>query len=96
MPKCIKCKKFFHPDFCVDVESPFIKKEEEVKMCVFCHLNLKEVTAQFPDGDKKISKQQAINEYKRYIDHLSKNRKIDHLIKTGTKSKIIMPGDKDY
>lgn len=96
MGQCIKCKQYFHPDFCVDVESPFIKKEEEVKMCVFCHLNLKEVTVQLPDGDRRVKKQEAINMYKEYIQKLTKNRKINHLIKTGTPSKIIMPGDKDY
>jgi len=94
MPQCVKCKEFFAMSYCVEAlpEDP----EDNASICVFCKLNLKEITVQYDDGDRKVTKNDAIKFYRKYINEVTKNRKIKHIIDSGKQSKIIMPGDKDW
>ena len=94
MPQCVKCNQFLSVDYCLDAlpDDP----NDNASICVFCDLGLKEVTIQLDDGDKKISKKEAIYNYKKYIEEISKNRKIKSIIENGRQSKIIMPGDKEW
>ena len=94
MPQCVKCKEFFSMSYCVEAlpNDP----NDDASICVFCKLNLKEVTIQYEDGDEKVTRDDAIRLYREYISKLTRNRKIKHIIDNGKQSKIIMPGDKDW
>lgn len=93
MGQCVKCRKFYHPDYCVDAlpDDP----NDDAKICLFCKLNLSELTIEDQLGNivSIVKKEEAVNLYKKYINDLYKNRKIDHLVKTGKQSMIIMPGE---
>lgn len=91
MPQCVKCKQFFHPDYCVDAAPG--DPDDNAKFCMFCHLNKEELTIEDQQGNEvmRIKKQEAINIYKDYIKGLTETHNIKHLIETGTKSRIIMP-----
>ena len=82
MPQCVKCRQFFHPNYCVE--------DKDMKVCVFCYLKKDKVTIEFDDHNETINKNEAINAYKEYLTKLTKTRKIEHLIKTGSESKIIL------
>ena len=88
MGKCVKCHQYFHPDFCVDIGDD----KRIVLECAFCHTNKRELEIINDDGIviERITKEQAINKYKEYIEGLKKNRNIDSIIKTGEKPRIIL------
>lgn len=93
MGQCVKCKKFFHPDYCTDAlpDDP----NDTAKICLFCKLDKKELTIEDQEGNivQLVKKEEAERLYKIYIEKLKNNRKIDTIIKTGKQSKIIMPGE---
>jgi hypothetical protein len=69
MPKCVKCDKFFHPDFCVEVPD----SDPVVCKCVFCHIEKKEVTVEDEETGKPVktlTKAEAEEEYRRYVHDL--------------------------
>lgn len=93
MGKCVKCNKFYHPDYCVDAlpDDP----NDTAKICLFCKLDKNELTIEDSNGNalQTIKKDEASRLYEIYIKKLKENRKVDSLIKTGKQSKIIMPGE---
>jgi len=88
MPKCFKCGKFYHPDYCIDI-APY--ENNSLKICVFCKTNKKEVTIEDENGREilKVTKRDAERNYAAYIKKLTEKREIAHLIRTGDKSRII-------
>ena len=91
MPLCIKCNRRFHPDFCIS-ESETSDRSE----CVFCFTKKDIVTIEDEKTGQvmaRVSKEEAINRYKEYIDKVCETRNIKSIIKTGAKSRIYMPGD---
>ena len=68
MPKCVKCDKYFHPDFCV-----VVNEEDKACKCVFCYTEKKAITVEDEKTgrvDKKVTKVQAEDEYRRYVQDL--------------------------
>lgn len=94
MPQCVKCKKFLHPDYCVEAAPD--DPNDNAKFCLFCKMNTNILTIEDSEGNEviKVDKEKAVRMYELYIKDLKESRKIDHLIKTGKQSRIIMPGDK--
>jgi hypothetical protein len=94
MPQCVKCKEFFDIGYCMDIlpDDP----NDDASICVFCKLGLKEITIQYDDGDKKVTKDDAIRAYREYIGNITRNKKIKNIIENGKQSKIIMPGDREW
>ena len=90
MPECKKCFQRFHPDLCV-----LISENQDAVQCVFCKVGKNEVTIQNEKGNDvgKLGKQEAINRYAEYIKELCEKRNIKSIIETGSKPKIIMPGE---
>ena len=80
MPRCCNCDKFFHPDWCV-----VVNEDDNVCKCVFCHTGKDKVTLTDEDGkpDYKITKFQAIENYKRYIQDLKESKKIQKIMMKG-------------
>ena len=77
MPKCVatNCQKYFHPDFCVMLEPD---NEKSPCKCVFCYTEKKEVTVSDDDGKPlyTVTKKEAEENYKRYIQDLKESDKI--------------------
>jgi len=78
MSKCVKCNEFLHPDYFVIEDI----RGDSVKVCTFCHTNRKVLTIENEDGtiQEKVTKEQAIRNYKIYIDNLRSNPKIAEVI----------------
>ena len=83
MPKCVKCDKFFHPDFCV-----LVPNDDKACKCVFCHIEKKVVTIEDEETGKPVktvTKKEAVEEYRRYVHDLRYSDKIvDALAGKGT------------
>ena len=74
MPKCVKCDKYFHPDYCV-----VVNEEDKACKCVFCYTEKKTVTVEDKETgqtDKVLTKTEAEDAYKRYIQDLRYDEKI--------------------
>lgn len=91
MPQCVKCKQFFHPDYCVFAAPD--DPDDDAKFCLYCKLNTDTLTIEDAEGNEvsKVKKEEAINMYKLYIKGLTETHNIKHLITTGNQAKIIMP-----
>jgi predicted dithiol-disulfide oxidoreductase (DUF899 family) len=79
MPKCIKCDKYFHPDYCVEVP----ESDPVVCRCVFCHTDRKEITIEDEETgivEKKVTKREAEDSYKRYIQDLRYSEKVANVL----------------
>jgi len=78
MPKCVKCLNYFHPDFCIETEI----RNEYVTTCLFCYFDKKELTVEDNNGriDEIIKKDDAIKNYKKFLEKLVKKPKIRKLI----------------
>ena len=91
MPLCIKCNRRFHPDFCI-LENATSERSE----CVFCFTKKDVVTIEDEKTGKvvaKVTKEEAINRYKEYVDKMCNTRNIKSIIDTGAKPRIYMPGE---
>lgn len=84
MPKCVKCEQYLHPDFCVEVP----ESDPVVCRCVFCHTEKKTITIEDEETsvvERVVTKKQAVDEYKRYIQDLRYSEKVaDALAGKGT------------
>ena len=78
MPKCIKCSKFYHPDFCIETEI----RNDLITNCLFCYLNKDKLTIENEDGsiDRIVTKKESERDYKIYLKKLMENKKIKNLI----------------
>ena len=76
-PRCVKCQGYFHPDYSVIVD-----EFTNACKCVFCYTEKKEVTIADEDGkpDYIITKQEAQERYKRYIQDLKESDKIAKIL----------------
>jgi hypothetical protein len=76
MPRCVKCDKFFHPDYSVLMNPD---TEDKACKCVFCYTEKKQVSIQDEETgktEKVVTKKQAEEEYRRYIHDLRHEEKI--------------------
>lgn len=83
MPKCVICQDRYHPDWCIEESI----RGDEVKICLFCKLDKKELTV-VDETDKikeVVTKEQAVVNYKRYLKMLSKKHRIAEIL---AKSKV--------
>ncbi len=89
MPQCVTCKRFFHPDYCIDAAPD--DPNDDAKFCLFCKLKTDVLTIEDSSGNEvtKVKKEEAENMYKLYIKELTETHNIKHLINTGTKARII-------
>ncbi len=74
MPKCVKCDKFFHPDYCV-----VVNEVNNACKCVFCYTEKKQVTVEDEETgkpEKVVTKKAAEEEYRRYIKDLRMSDKV--------------------
>lgn len=74
MPKCVKCSKYFHPDWMVEQTI----RGDDVVICNFCFMD-KDVLTITDENDKlmeKVSKDQANRKYLQYLEDLSRKPKI--------------------
>lgn len=87
MPRCVKCDKYFHPDFSV-----LLKPDTEDKSCkcVFCYTEKKEVTVSGEDGkpDYTVSKREAEENYRVYVAKLKEDPKVSKVLAGKPKSKF--------
>ena len=90
MPKCVICQYRLHPDWCIEENI----RGDEVKICLFCKLDKKELTVVDKETDKIkeiVTKVQAVANYKRYLEMLSKKRRIAEILaKEKTSDKKVM------
>ena len=87
MPKCVTCDKYFHPDFSVMMEPD---NEKSPCKCVFCYTEKNEVTVASDDGkpDYTVTKKEAIENYRRYIQDLKDNPKVAKVLTGNEASKF--------
>lgn len=80
MPKCVKCDKFFHPDFSVVID-----EETNACKCVFCYTDKPSITVENEDGTEPytVTKVQAEENYRRYIKDLKESEKIQKVLMKG-------------
>jgi hypothetical protein len=74
MPKCVKCEKYYHPDYCVVID-----EVTEACKCAWCYTDKKEITIEDEETgvvEKKLTKRQAEDQYKRYIHDLRYSEKV--------------------
>jgi len=85
MPRCVKCDKYFHPDFSVLMEP---NTGSKACKCVFCYTEKNEVTVASEETGKPdyvVTKQQAIENYRVYIAKLKDDPKVAKVL-TGNES----------
>jgi len=89
MPKCVICQDRFHPDWCIEE----MIRGDVVRICLFCKLDKKELTV-VDDNDKVkeiVTKIQAVANYKKYLEMLSKRPRIAEILaKEKTSDKKVM------
>lgn len=78
MPKCVKCMKMYHPDWCFEQEI----RGDEVIVCTFCRLDKTELTVEHEDGtvSETVTKDEASRNYLKYLDELSRKPKIAKIL----------------
>ena len=78
MSRCKVCRKVFHPDYIVVKNI----RGDEVKSCIFCHLDKKELTITDDNGKfvENVTKDQASRAYLGYLRDLVKQPKIAELL----------------
>ena len=78
MSKCAICGKMMHQDFFVEKEV----RGDLIKSCLFCHLNKNTLTI-VDDNDniiRKVTKEQCVSDYIRFLRKLSETPKIAKLL----------------
>ena len=87
MPKCIKCNEYLPPNY-VEVipDSQPMMDGEYPKECIFCKLIVSEVERETENGSGKYvtyTKKQCVEDYKAFIDKLSKSRNLQDVVDKG-------------
>ena len=87
MPKCVKCEKFYHPDFSVLLKPD---TEDKACKCVFCYTEKNEVTVAGTDGkpDYTVNRQDAIENYRIYVAKLKDDPKVAKVLTGNELSKF--------
>lgn len=80
MPKCVQCQNYFHPDWSVIVD-----EANGACKCTFCYTGKTELTIEESDGKPsyKVTKGDAILNYKIYIQDLKESEKIQKAMMKG-------------
>lgn len=78
MPKCVKCMKMYHPDWCFEQEI----RGDVVVVCNFCRIDKNELTVEDEDGNitETVTKEEASRNYLKYLDDLSKKPSIAKIL----------------
>lgn len=78
MSLCVKCNNYFHPDFCIETNI----RGDNVIICLFCKLDKKSLTIEDKDGKmiEILSKDDAIERYRRYLNELVTRPNISKII----------------
>lgn len=78
MPKCVKCMKVYHPDWCIEQEI----RGDNVIVCKFCRVDKQTLTVENEDGSVKevVSKDKASRDYLQYLDDLTRKPEIAKII----------------
>ena len=65
MPLCYKCKDFFPPELCFNLEPTGADKE-----CIFCHVGQNYITLSDDSGEvtRKYTRKECIRDYKKLCD----------------------------
>lgn len=81
MPRCVKCFKDFHPDWCIEQNI----RGDNVIVCMFCRVDKDVLTVTGEDGSivENVTKDQANRNYIKYLEDLSRKPAIaDILVKS--------------
>lgn len=86
MPKCQNCRKLYHPDYVVVVDTTLEGKD--LVKCVFCKTLKDELTISGKDGKSqfKVTKKEANLNYLRHLRELSDDEGISKLLVKGKNS----------
>ena len=85
-PRCVKCDKFFHPDFSVVVDD-----ETNACKCVFCYTEKNEVTITDEESGRpsyNVTKDQAEKNYRRYINELKQSDRVANILTGDVSNKL--------
>lgn len=91
MPKCAVCTNTYPSTYVFTVGENIVTGETEYK-CEFCETMKDELIEYGVNTQRKVTKQQVINEYKKYLyDLKDDNSKLKQLLDGEEPSRIIMP-----
>ena len=78
MPKCVKCMKMYHPDWCIEQTI----RDDDVIVCKFCRVDKNELTVEDENGNltEIVTKDQASMDYLKYLEGLSKKPEIAKIL----------------
>ena len=78
MPKCVKCLKMYHPDWCIEQNI----RGDDVIVCKFCRIDKDVLTIEDEDGKtiQTVNKKEASINYLKYLDELSTKPNIAKII----------------
>jgi len=87
MPKCVTCGKYLHPDWSVIVD-----ESNGACKCTFCYTGKSELTVMDENGRPEyvLTKEKAIENYKRYIKDLKDDEKIQKVMMKGQENPFAM------
>lgn len=78
MPRCVRCMKDFHPDWCIET----VIRGDNVVVCCFCKVEKNILTVTDDDGNivENVTKDQANRNYLKYLDDLSQKPAIAEIL----------------
>jgi len=83
MPKCVKCSGVFPPEFSALIPTDRLG-EEQPHMCLFCELNINEVTIEKGEGKtEKYTKEQCKKDYDVFLKQLKEKKNVAQLLVKG-------------
>lgn len=87
MPKCVQCHQYLHPDWSVVID-----ETNNACKCAFCYTGKKEITVESDDGtpDYTVTKNEAVENYRRYIHDLRHSEKIQNAMMKGQQNPFKM------
>lgn len=83
MPKCCRCWKLFHPDYCVTLD-----ENDKAHSCIFCHTGKKEITIEDTETGEpigKVTKELAEENYILWLKDMSERPNVRKIVRPDKK-----------
>lgn len=84
MPKCVRCKEFFPPNYVDLIEGGEPMFDGELpKECIFCKLQINEVERETSNNSGKYikyTKEQCLIDYKKFLRKLKDSRNVKDIL----------------